>query len=108
MGWKLLLRRSTLIEAQHCANLLEAAGIRAQVRNRFLAGAIGEIPPTEAWPQVWVPESQDSEAALLRLHELSSEMDRSAPDWSCPVCGERIEPQFGACWNCGHPRPAGD
>jgi predicted amidophosphoribosyltransferase len=21
--------------------------------------------------------------------------------WTCPQCGEEIEPQFTACWNCG-------
>jgi hypothetical protein len=24
--------------------------------------------------------------------------------WKCPGCGEKIEPQFDACWNCGASR----
>jgi len=105
MGWKLLTRRSTLLEAQHCANLLESAGIRTQVRNSYLAGALGEIPQVEAWPQVWIPEAQDSQAALARLREASADLAGHAPSWTCAGCGERIEPQFAACWRCGRARP---
>lgn len=108
MGWKLLTRHSTLIEAQHCANLLQSAGIRAEVRNRFLAGALGEIPPTEAWPQVWVPAAQDTAAALECLREASRDLPGQCPAWVCPHCGETIEPQFAACWRCSRPRPADD
>jgi hypothetical protein len=25
--------------------------------------------------------------------------------WTCPKCGEKIEPQFDACWNCSTERP---
>jgi hypothetical protein len=28
------------------------------------------------------------------------------PLWTCPGCGEEIEAQFTACWNCGAERPA--
>ncbi len=106
MGWKLLTRRGTLIEAQHCANLLESVGIRAQVRNRFLAGALGEIPQVEAWPQVWIPDTQDEADALARLEAATKDLCSSAPHWPCESCGEWIEPQFAACWRCGAPRPA--
>ena len=36
----------------------------------------------------------------------TSEAALGAP-WRCPSCGERIEPQFLACWKCGHAKPAG-
>lgn len=104
MGWKLLTRRSTLIEAHHCANLLETAGIRTQVRNCFLAGALGEIPQVDAWPQVWIPASQDAEAALARIEEATRDLSRHSPPWLCEGCGESIEPQFAACWRCGGAR----
>lgn len=104
MSWKLLTRRSTLIEAQHCANLLECAGIRAEVRNRYLAGALGEIPPVEAWPQIWIPEVQDSAAALRSLDDASRELSSACPPWLCARCEELIEAQFAACWRCGAAR----
>lgn len=105
MGWKLLTSRSTLFEAQHCANLLESADIRAQVRNRFLAGALGEIPQVDAWPQVWIPASHDADAALACLGEATRDLSAVSPPWHCLVCDEAIEPQFAACWKCGSPRP---
>lgn len=27
--------------------------------------------------------------------------------WQCPKCGERIDPEFDACWNCGTDRDGG-
>ncbi|MCB1886512.1 MAG: DUF2007 domain-containing protein [Rhodocyclaceae bacterium] len=106
MGWKFLTRRSTLIEAQHCANLLESIGIRAQVRNRFLSGALGEIPQVEAWPQVWIPEGRDTAETLAALEAAAQDLSDRAPHWACESCGEWIEPQFAACWQCGAPRRA--
>ena len=104
MGWKLLTRHCTLMEAHHCANLLECAGIRTEVRNCYLAGALGEIPPFEAWPQIWIPAVQDADAALACLRESSQALSPGLPPWRCAHCGESIEPQFVACWQCGKPR----
>ena len=28
-----------------------------------------------------------------------------SPPWTCPKCGEAIEPQFTECWNCGASKP---
>jgi hypothetical protein len=30
----------------------------------------------------------------------------AAPPWNCPQCGQQVEGQFDACWNCGGLRPA--
>ena len=27
--------------------------------------------------------------------------------WTCPKCGEQVERNFEACWNCEAPRPEG-
>ncbi len=27
--------------------------------------------------------------------------------WTCPKCGEQVERNFEACWNCESPRPEG-
>lgn len=40
--------------AGHIAAVLEARGIHCLVRNRHLMGGSGEIPPLEAWPEIWV------------------------------------------------------
>lgn len=92
-----------LVEAHHAANLLCSAGIRAEVRNTFLAGAVGDIPFMEAGPQVWIDDRQDFEIAHTILAE--SMQAGSGPDWHCESCGETIEAQFAQCWHCGAMKP---
>jgi hypothetical protein len=40
---------------------------------------------------------------VRRLLEELSSPSRGEP-WRCLGCGEELEPQFGACWQCGHSR----
>jgi hypothetical protein len=102
---KLLLRCEHAVQAEHYANVLRAAGIRCSVRNTTLAGAIGDIPFIECAPQVWIDSVLDEARARDLLGSLQS--DVQGPNWVCALCGESIEPQFGACWRCTTARPAG-
>jgi hypothetical protein len=99
---KLLRRAHDLITAHHWANLLHAAGIRCEVRNTALTGALGDIPFLEATPQLWVLNDLELDQAELLLKEL----ERAPPDddWHCKHCGERCESQFFSCWRCGTER----
>lgn len=38
-----------------CA-VLEARGIDCQMRHQYLAGAVGELPPFDCWPEIWVTD----------------------------------------------------
>lgn len=101
---KRLLRCFDVIEAHHSANLLRAAGIVAEVRNTVLGGALGDIPFTEAGPEVWIDALQDEELAHAVL---AAARNRPAePGWHCSACDEDIEGQFAACWRCGAARPS--
>jgi hypothetical protein len=95
----------SVIEIAHLRNVLESAGIPCEVRNDRLGGALGEIPFVECWPQLWVRHAGD----VLRARGLIEEVLRPVPDtraWTCPGCGERIEPQFAQCWRCAaEPEP---
>lgn len=93
----------TLVEAQHCVNLLNSAGMRAEVRNAYLAGAVGEIPFIEAGPQVWMDERVDPVRARAILDEARRAV--ATPAWRCDGCGETVEGQFTSCWKCGEARP---
>jgi hypothetical protein len=84
----------------HARNLLEAAGIRAAVRNEYLGSAMGELPPAECEFELWVL----SEADVLRAEEVL-QASESGTDWRCG-CGETLGAQFTACWRCGTPRAA--
>ncbi len=82
-------------------NILEGYGIKGWIKNEFLSAGVGEIPPIESWPQLCV-DDDDYEEAKRRIDEALSEKD--IPDWNCDACGEHIEGQFTACWNCGKSR----
>jgi hypothetical protein len=100
---KLVYSAESVVNVAHMHNVLQSAGIRCEVRNYYLAGASGEIPMVECWPQLWaVEERQHAEAERLVAAELSG--TRHGPDWTCPECHERIESQFTTCWRCGHER----
>jgi hypothetical protein len=83
----------------HFRALLDSLGIPSRIRNEFLAGAAGELPPIDCWPELVVEERWEEEARRA-IAEARREAPRGA-DWTCPGCGERIEGQFTACWNCG-------
>lgn len=100
----ILLRRCDhALQAAHYANLLRAAGIRCEVRNTTLSGAMGDIPFLECAPQLWIENRLDQPRADEIIRAAQAPVD--GPRWQCG-CGETLEPQFGACWNCGAARPA--
>ena len=96
-------------EAHLVAGLLASQGIGAEVRNESLFNVRGEVPVTPATlPTVWVLNDQDADSALeiLRDHKPSPADASAEPPWTCGACGEQVEPQFEACWNCNTPRRA--
>jgi len=85
---------------ENMKNVLNMYDIESFIRNQYLSAAVGEIPPHEAWPQLWV-----SEQDLERAREIIKDAERDSPEskevYICPKCGEEVEGQFAACWNCG-------
>jgi hypothetical protein len=76
-----VFRAASLLQVAHARNVLTAAGIESELRNQYLAGALGDLPMLETWPQLWVEDPFES--------------------WTCAQCGEQLEPQFTTCWRCG-------
>jgi hypothetical protein len=89
-----------LVLAHHARNLLEAEGIRTEVRNQMLSSAMGELPPAECQAEVWVLQDDDAARAFGVLRRPPP----SGPEWKCEGCGESSGPQFTQCWNCGEIR----
>ena len=85
----------SLAAVHHAKNLLESAGIRAVVRNEYLSSAMGELPPAECQPQLWVLDDAEAVRAELLLVEKPV-----GPDWECS-CGETLGAPFTQCWRCG-------
>ena len=95
----------SMVEIAHLRNLLESEGIACVVRNERLAGALGEIPFVECWPELWVRQPGEALRARGLIDEALRPVD-ARESWQCPGCGEQIEAQFAQCWRCaGVPAP---
>ena len=90
--------------AGYIQSLLENNGIRCSIKNQALGGALGEIPPIECWPEVWVLNDEDYEKAMALITSLATNPADAEASWSC-ACGEENSNQFYSCWNCGGDRP---
>lgn len=84
----------------HYRSVLEESGIPCVVRGEYLTVAVGEIPPIEAWAELWVvDESRFDDAARFIAGLEAAPRDGAA--WVCAECGEDNDAAFAACWNCG-------
>jgi thiamine monophosphate kinase len=93
-----------LVEAHHLKNLLQSAGIRCRLKNEELVRLAGEVPFPECALQIFVERAEDQPAAETLVREFLRPQPRTTESWQCRSCGETIEGQFTACWNCGGDR----
>ena len=75
---------------------LDDAGISYEVQNETIP-----YPGAIFWPEVWVVEDSDFARACEVRDAVAKLPSAPASAWTCPSCGERLEGQFGSCWNCG-------
>ncbi len=85
--------------------MLEQDGIGCLVKNQILAGAMGELPPLECWPELWITDDRDLPLANKIVEAALTTPAEQATPWHCQ-CGEEIEGQFSACWSCGEEKSA--
>jgi hypothetical protein len=95
---KRVFRAASLLQVAHARNVLIMAGIRCELRNQYLAGAMGDLPMMETWPQLYV-DDEDERLALGALARAAAAT--AGMPWTCATCGEQSEPQFTQCWRCG-------
>ncbi|HUQ73790.1 MAG TPA: DUF2007 domain-containing protein [Burkholderiales bacterium] len=89
-----------LAAVHHARNLLDAAGIQAVVKNQYLSSGMGDLPPAECQPELWVL----SDADAARAEQVIFAREDPGPAWRCG-CGEDLASQFTQCWHCGAYRP---
>lgn len=89
-----------MIMPGYIMSLLESCNINCIIKNQLLAGAIGEIPPIECWPEVWIMDDEDYDDAMEIVDSVIQNQADSKMLWKC-TCGETIEGQFDTCWSCG-------
>lgn len=85
---------------QSVKDALESAGFECHLRNQYSIGGAGDLSPLECWPEVWLVDDADYDAAIGFLHE-KFETSKQGNQWQCPQCGETNEPAFEICWKCG-------
>jgi hypothetical protein len=78
--------------------------MQARITGSYLSGAIGELPPTEVIG-VWLEQEHHMLRAREIIEDYEASQRRNAVDWQCAGCHEDVGGEFGACWNCGRPRP---
>ncbi|MEW5974585.1 MAG: DUF2007 domain-containing protein [Acidobacteriota bacterium] len=83
--------------------IIEKEGIECVVRNDSLTTALGGVPVTECYPELWVLNDEDLERARQFVEEWLHPR-KAAMSWICASCGEKIEGQFANCWKCGKER----
>jgi hypothetical protein len=97
-------------QAHLLRGLLESEGIAATVIGEYGFNVRGEAPVTvETLPRVCVTNDEDAvrARAIAEAFDQGRRLEGDQPGaWICPSCGESVEGQFAACWNCGTERPA--
>lgn len=96
---KKLYSAANLPDAHLLRDLLAQAGIAARVFNENAQGGLGEIPFTQAYPEVWLVDERDFEPArrIVRQHDRPAEAGVAF----CPSCAEENPRNFQLCWKCG-------
>ena len=99
-------------EAHLVRGWLANAGVDATVAGEELFQTRGGGAPItpDTLPTVWVLDDDETRAReLLASAESplapSGSPQAAAGSWRCPKCGELVEAEFTACWNCGTERP---
>lgn len=90
-----------LTQLQMVKSALEQADIACFIKNEHAIGAIGDLPYTDTWPELWLHQKEDWEKAQTILSNLNMAPNLPETDWDCPKCQTRIERDFNLCWSCG-------
>jgi Putative prokaryotic signal transducing protein len=93
-----------LLEAQLVVDLLEQAGIAAHIFNANAMSALGDLPMSAAWPQVWIVQAHQERHARAII--AAYQQPRAARSGKvCAACSEASPGEFELCWNCGAALP---
>ena len=102
-----LYAAANLPEAHLLLGLLRGQRIAAHVFNENAQGAVGEIPFTHAYPEIWIEDSDDLPRARTIVEDY--EHRRTLGDNRvCGGCREENPASFDLCWQCGTSLPAAD
>ena len=89
-----------LQDAYLLQSLLIEAGIETKILNEFAQGGSGEIPFTQAYPEIWLINAGDTERAKLIITQFESRPHEVGTN-VCKNCDEPNPDTFEVCWRCG-------
>ena len=96
---KLVYTHPNIAMVVQAQGLIEHASIECELRNQYASGAIGELAPINAWPEVWVAEDRHLERAAAIVKKMQEPVRES--DWRCGNCENLSPATFDSCWHCG-------
>ncbi len=86
-------------QANLILHYLEQHNIKAIILNQYTQGALGELPFTQTYPEIWVDESLGNKAKkLINEFEKLPLTDKTI---ICKNCDENNPENFETCWSCG-------
>ncbi len=100
---KRLQQAPNLALATLWADMLSGAGVPATVQRAWAGSIVGELPPDQGLPEIWLQDDTQLDQARQLLHEWQHLPHHH---WLCTACGESVDGPFEQCWNCGALRPA--
>lgn len=100
-----LIARLDRVQAILLRDALARHGIAAHVLNLNVQGAVGELPPDSALPQVWIADARDRGRARAVFASHEADRRREGPAIACGECHEDNPAGFELCWQCGRALP---
>lgn len=96
---KKLFSAQNITDAYLVQSLLAEANIKTHILNEYAQGGIGELPFTQAYPEIWIIEPSQYERAqdIVKAYE---QRDRDIKTIVCPNCSEPNPDTFEVCWRC--------
>ena len=95
---KLVYTHPNHIVVAQARSMIELVGIECIVRNEYAAGAMGELAPIDAWPELWVVSDGDFDKATQTIKQTYDHT--SDAEWKCGKCGAASPASFELCWQC--------
>ncbi len=86
-------------QANLILHFLEQNDIKAIILNQYTQGALGELPFTQAYPEIWVDEALTEQAKKLIEH--FEKLPLTDNTVTCKKCHEINPENFETCWACG-------
>lgn len=92
---------SNIQEVYLVQGLLTEAGIESRILNEYAQGGMGEIPFTQAYPEIWLVNKADTDKAGHIIQQFETRQQGGA-ERRCKHCHESSPDTFETCWACGN------